>query len=314
MLSTQLEVLHGIQESIAKGFSVTLVSVAQTWGTSPRPVGALLAINSDGQIYGSVSGGCIEEDLIEQLTQNPPSKPSIVLYGETEEERHRFGLPCGGTMKLVIEPIHEGSKIDDLVNAIESRQVVQRQLNLGQNSVAHHECDNAARPKLTETSWSNVFGPRHQLIVIGAGQTSEYLASMALALEFKIHICDPRPEYHLHWPVAGCELHTMYPDDAIRAIGIDQRTAVVALTHDPKLDDLALLEALGSSAFYVGALGSLRTSANRKQRLQEHFGFDDHTLDKLHGPVGLPIGSKTPPEIALSVLAEVTAEKNKGLR
>jgi xanthine dehydrogenase accessory factor len=315
MHSTQLEVLNGIRSSLLNGFKVTLVSVAQTWGASPRPVGALLAINSNAQIFGSVSGGCVEDDLIHKLSENPVTSPRIQLYGETDAERQRFGLPCGGTMKLILEPITNLEEVEELIGVIHNRTIVSRTLNLDTATVTTATVNNQATPQFFDdaehgTKWINIFGPCHQLIVIGAGQTSEYLANMALALEYKIHIIDPRPEYHQHWSIEDVQVHTQYPDDAIAKIGIDQRTAVVALTHDLKLDDLALIAALNSKAFYIGALGSNKTTANRKQRLQEHFGFNEATLNKLHGPVGLPIGSKTPPEIALSVLAEITAVKN----
>lgn len=318
MQNTQLDVLNGIRSSLLDGFSVTLVSVAQTWGASPRPVGALLAINSDGHIYGSVSGGCVEDDLIAKLTDKPVTAPRIQLYGETTAERQRFGLPCGGTMKLILEPMTDLAEVDALINAINSRQIISRRVDLTNGTVLRQVTNAQATAELIEKNatpveWINVFGPRHQLIVIGAGQTSEYLANMALALEYNIHIIDPRPEYHQHWPVANVQLHTQYPDDAIGKIGIDCRTAIVALTHDLKLDDLALIAALKSDAFYIGALGSAKTTDNRKQRLREHFGFSDTDLEKLHGPVGFKIGSKTPPEIALSVLAEITAVKNKAI-
>jgi xanthine dehydrogenase accessory factor len=316
MQGTQLDVLYGIRNSLLDGFRVTLVSVAQTWGASPRPVGALLAINSDGHIYGSVSGGCVEDDLISKLTDNPVNAPRIQLYGETNAERQRLGLPCGGTMKLILESMTDLAEVDALIEAINSRQIISRRVDLITGEVSSQVTTAQATSELitkdeTAAEWINIFGPRHQLIVIGAGQTSEYLASMALALEYNIHIIDPRPEYHQHWPIAGVQLHTQYPDDAIVKIGIDSRTAVVALTHDLKLDDLALIAALKSDAFYIGALGSTKTTDNRKQRLREHFGFSEDDLKKLHGPVGFKIGSKTPPEIALSVLAEITAVKNK---
>ncbi|GAA5315662.1 MAG: XdhC family protein [Candidatus Pelagadaptatus aseana] len=311
MQSTQLEVLNGILSALERGAEATLISVAQTYGTSPRPVGALLAITSDQQIFGSVSGGCIEEDLIEKLIAEPPSQPYIQLYGETAEERYRFGLPCGGTMKLVVEPMVDRDEILRLIDAIERRDILVRSLDLSTGQSQLQQGCNTASAQLKDNQWINVFGPLYQLVIIGAGQTSEYLAEMALTLEFKVHICDPRPEYHRHWPVKNCLIHTEYPDDTLSKIGIDARTAIVALTHDPKLDDLALITALGSEAFYVGALGSVRTSDNRRQRLRQHFDFSEQALAQLHAPVGLDIGSKTPPEIALSVLAEVTAIKNQ---
>lgn len=311
MQSTQLEVLRVAAAGLERGVQVTLVSVVNTFGTSPRPVGSLLVICSDGHFEGSVSGGCVEEELMDRLTQRPPAACELVRFGETERERNRFGLPCGGTLDLLLEPLTgQLSAIADLINALESRQTLTRITSLVDGGVTlqpHAPTDCA---QLHEQRWSNIFGPVWRLLIIGAGQTSRYLAEMANALDYKVLVSDPRTEYRQDWDLAYTELLSGYPDDAVREVAADARTAIVALTHDPKLDDLALMEGLRSSAFYVGALGSFNTSRNRRQRLQEHFDYTDAELDRLRGPVGLPIGSKTPPEIALAVLAELTALRN----
>ena len=310
MLGTQSEVLEGALESLRLGHTVTLVSVIKTWGTSPRPVGAILAVSTCGRFYGSVSGGCIEDDLIEKLVNNPPDSATLSVYGETQEERNRFGLPCGGTLQLLLEPLKSESEIESLLEAIAARQTLTRTTNLKTSETDTRTASESDNPILKDGLWQNVFGPLWRLVVIGAGQTSHYLAEMAGALGYNVIIIDPRPEYRANWSVESTSLLPGYPDDVIRDLGLDERTAVVALTHDPKLDDLALIESINSSAFYVGALGSVRTSENRRKRLVEHFDFSNEQVDRLHGPVGLSIGSKTPPEIALSVLAEITAIKN----
>jgi xanthine dehydrogenase accessory factor len=148
------------------------------------------------------------------------------------------------------------------------------------------------------------------LLIIGAVQISSYLATMAQALGYEVTVCDPREEYRDGWKVDGAHLSTAMPDDAVTTLRPDSGTAIVALTHDPKLDDMALLEALRSPAFYVGALGSQRSNAKRRDRLAQHFGITPDELARLHGPVGLFIGSRTPPEIAVSILAEMTAAKH----
>lgn len=311
MQDAQLEILSSIQRSLMSNQQVTLVTVIKTWGASPRPAGALMAIDTAGNITGSVSGGCIEEDLIERLKHHPVLHVERVVYGKTEQERQALKLPCGGTMELLLEPCNDLAMIDGLIKTISNRNVIQRRVNLQTGHVSLGVFDNDSNNLVSDDIWQTIWGPTHQLIIIGAGQTSEYLASMATLLNFSIHVCDPRPEYFQQWTVANTQLHTQYPDDAIANIGLDKRTAVVALTHDPKLDDLALLAALDSEAFYVGALGSQTTNKNRRDRLNEHFHIPTEQLAKLHGPVGLFIGSKTPPEIALSVLAEIIAEKNK---
>lgn len=310
MQGTQTEVLEGALESLQQGHQVTLVSVVKTWGTSPRPVGALLAVSTCGRFYGSVSGGCVEDDLIEKLVKNPPQNPEITVYGETQEERNRFGLPCGGTLQLLLEPLTDQGDLHPLIAAIEERQTLVRRTFLDTGNIDIQAARQSDSAELTEHYWQNIFGPQWRLIVIGAGQTSHYLAEMAGALGYNTVIIDPRPDYRANWSVAATTLLDGYPDDVIQQLGLDERTAVVALTHDPKLDDLALIESINSPAFYVGALGSVRTSANRRQRLIEHFDFTNEQVDKLHGPVGLSIGSKTPPEIALSVLAQITAIRN----
>jgi len=153
-------------------------------------------------------------------------------------------------------------------------------------------------------------GPAWRLLIIGAGQISHYLATMAQALGYRVFVCDPRSEYSAAWQVAGSTYVAGMPDDVVTELALDPRSAVIALTHDPKLDDMALLEALKSPAFYVGALGSHANNDKRRARLLEYFDLSQAEVDRLHGPVGLPIGSRTPPEIAVSILAEMTAVKN----
>lgn len=323
MHDSQLEVLKGCLDCLQKGERVTLVSVAQTWGTSPRPVGALLAVNDTGRFYGSVSGGCVEEDLIERLTQQPPDCPEIFLYGETQEERHHFGLPCGGVLQLVAEPLNDKTALQNLIRDIEQRKTFSRTLDLKNGEVTYQdltlspsESSNTVAkqqrhlPQLTEIHWRNIFGPVWQLVIVGAGETGKYLAEMGLTLGYKVTVLDSRPDYQKNWDRPNIPLIADFPDDALVNMLIDQRTAIVTVAHDPRVDDMALLQALNSDAFYVGALGSRVNNQQRRERLVEHFGFTVEQVNKLKGPVGLPIGSKTPPEIALAILSEITALKN----
>lgn len=316
MQTTQLEVLQAALSGIERQARVTLVSVVKTFGTSPRPVGSLLMVTTDGHFVGSVSGGCVEDDLLERLINQPPEQCELVRYGETEQQRHHFGLPCGGTLDLLLEPLQgKQQELQTLIAQLEKRLTYCRRLTMTNNysELVTYETGDSAQlmsDAAGNQQWQNVFGPVWRLLIIGAGQTSRYLAEMANALGYRVMVSDPRPEYRRDWDLAYTELLEGYPDDAVNAIEVDNRTAIVALTHDPKLDDLALLEGLKSEAFYVGALGSFNTNRNRRQRLQEHFDFTPQQVDRLRGPVGLPIGSKTPPEIALSVLAELTALRN----
>jgi len=316
MHAADLSVLLTCRNWMSQNRQAALLTVVRTWGSSPRPPGAMMAIRDDGVVSGSVSGGCIEDDLIDQVRRAgiaalcPDGKPRVVTYGVRGEDARRFGLPCGGTLQLVIEPLAAHSAVDGLVDMLQARRPVLRELDMATGRVALHAAPADAPPQLDEARLACVLGPRHRLLVIGAGQLSRYLCEIAVGLDFDITVCDPREEYREEWNVPGVHVTHDMPDDVLLAMQPDARTAIVALTHDPKLDDMALIHALQSSAFYVGALGSRANNASRVQRLREHFGLEDAQLSRLRGPAGLYIGSRTPAEIALSILAEVVACKN----
>jgi len=308
MDSVDIEVLRSAQAWMAAGHRVTLATIVKTWGSAPRPVGALLVIRDDGLVSGSVSGGCVEDDLIEKVKGGglAKDKPAVTTYGVTNEEANRWGLPCGGTLQLVLEPLSEASGITELLETIGKQQLVSRRLEI-----------ESGRVTMTPGKWSDmlefdgkvlatVHGPRWRLVLIGAGQLSRYLAEMARMLDYQVVVIDPREEYYSGWDMPGLEVNRGMPDDVVAALNMDGHSAVVALTHDPKLDDLALMEALKSPAFYVGAIGSKKNNDARRKRLEE-FELSKDEIARLHGPVGLYLGSKTPPEIALAILAEMTA-------
>jgi len=296
--------------------SVVLVTVARTWGSSPRPPGSLMAINSRGETVGSVSGGCIEDDLISRIRDGGMqavcvgSVPAVVRYGISAEEAHSFGLPCGGTIELVLEPVTPHSQIDELLLACQQRRCVERVLDLRNGKVHLSDGVRDGSPCLGEHHLTTYLGPQARLILIGAGDLSRFMSQMALGLGFEVIVCDPREERRESWSLGGVKMSSEMPDDLILRLKPDARTAVVALTHDPKLDDLALIDALQSDAFYVGAIGSRKHSDLRRRRLHEHFDLSIADLRNLHGPAGLYIGSKTPAEIALSIMAEIVASKN----
>jgi len=288
--------------------------VVETWGSALRPVGAMLAIRGDGVVSGSVSGGCVEDDMIAKLTgASAPQRPQLLVYGVTREQAERFGLPCGGRLSIVVEPVtdpavdsHALDTLEQLLAASERRELTLRTVDMesGRMSLGPGTRDSVLQ--FDGKVLQSVHGPLWRLLLIGAGQLSRYLAEMARTLDYRVTVCDPREEYVFGWDVPGVDLVRTMPDDTVLAMEVDSRCAVVALTHDPKLDDLALLEALKSPAFYVGALGSRRNNENRRRRLAE-FDLSEAEIARLFGPVGLPIGSKTPPEIAVSILAEMTA-------
>lgn len=271
-----------------------------------------MVLRDDGLVQGSVSGGCIETDLIDRLQAGDlaSAAPFLLRYGVTQEEARRYGLPCGGTMELVIEPAPELASLQVLAERIAAGQLVRRRVVIGQPGATIAPGAAGDALEWDDQTLSTLHGPAWRLLIVGAGQISTYLAQMAQALDYHVYICDPRREYAAEWNVPGTTLVPGMPDDAVIELGLDPHSAVVALTHDPKLDDMVLLEALKSPAFYVGALGSRINNERRRARLLQYFDLSQAEVERLHGPVGLPIGSRTPPEIAVSILAEMTAVKN----
>ncbi|MES2368165.1 MAG: XdhC family protein [Pseudomonadota bacterium] len=312
MDSQDSEVLAAVRNWAADGHRCVLVTVARTWGSAPRPPGAWMALRDDGRVQGSVSGGCIEDDLIARMAAGEfhGAQPFVQRYGVTPDEARRFGLPCGGVVELVIEPTPDMAALDDLTRRIAAGQLALRSIDLDSGVATIRDGCRSDQLSWDGRCLTTLHGPAWRLLIIGAGQISRYLASMAQALDYQVLICDPRIEYSAGWDVPGAALVPGMPDNAVVELGLDPRSAVVALTHDPKLDDMALLEALKSPAFYVGALGSRANNARRRERLLQHFDLSEAEMARLHGPVGLPIGSRTPPEIAVSILAEITAIKN----
>jgi xanthine dehydrogenase accessory factor len=314
MENLDVTVLRALQGWRSQGQGAVLVTVVRTWGSSPRPVGSIMALCETGAVVGSVSGGCIEDDLIDRFSRAPRAiadgPPERVRYGVTAEEAHRFGLPCGGTLELVIEFNPDAQSLATLVAALAEGRLMERRMTCADGTVELRAASAPAALQDDGQSVSNTFGPEYRMLLIGAGQLTEYLATMALFSGFSVSVCDPREEYRQAWQVAGAALLTGMPDDVVRAFRVDRRCCVIALTHDPKLDDLALLEALDTDAFYVGAIGSRRNNEARHARLIEHFEQTQESLARLRGPIGIYIGSKTPPEIAVSIMAEVLAVKN----
>jgi xanthine dehydrogenase accessory factor len=310
MNSTDYIVLKTAITWLREGRRIAIATVVQTWGSSPRPVGSWLAIRDDGQVVGSVSGGCVEDDLIRRVQTEILVRdlPEMVVYGVSREEAARFGLPCGGTLRLLVEPRPEQAILESILAAIEGHQLVLREVDLQTGKSGLRLGIKTDGFSLTDNTMQTSYGPRWRMFVIGAGQLSLYVANFAVASDFDVIVIDPREEYAEGLDLKGVQFIKGMPDDVMQELGIDSHTAIVALTHDPKIDDLALIDALQSEAFYIGALGSLTNTLKRKERLRE-FNVTSEQLERLHGPVGLAIGALTPPEIAVSVMAEIIAVK-----
>ena len=318
MLNADQEVLSNLIKWVEAGERAWLCTVVKTWGSSPRPVGSLLSCNQSGQVAGSLSGGCVEEDLLEKLKSGrlATSHPEVMIYGKTQEESDKFGLPCGGQLQIIIEPMSDKSQLKDLrevLSRITNRKCIQRTLDINTGAITvepierfRHlivsgEIENNNAPRTLKQT----YGPRYQLFLIGAAQVSIYLAQMAQTLDYHVIVCDPREQMIEDWPIEGVQLVQDMPDDAVEKYANDKFSAIIALTHDPRIDDMGLMQALKTDAFFIGAMGSTRTSAKRRERLKL-LDLSDAEIDRLYAPVGLPIGSKTPAEIAISILAQLT--------
>ena len=314
MYGTDRSILQSALDWINEGHKVVLVTVVKTWGSSPRPKGSLMVICDDGRHDGSVSGGCVEEDLFVRYREGQLSDryPTLVDYGIDRQEATRFGLPCGGRLELLIEQLDSPAPLQALLKNITSGELIKRRVCLNTGEASLHPAVAADDFEYTEDYVQKVFGPNWQMLLIGAGHLSRYVAQIASLLDYRITVCDPREEYQHNWEMEGVELTRTMPDDAVKELANHPRGIVIALTHDPKLDDMALMEALESNAFYVGALGSQRSSEKRRERLLE-LGISEQNLSRLHAPVGLPIGSHTPPEIAVSIMAEITGARHGAL-
>ena len=311
MDSQDIQVLDAARRWAGEGHRFALITVVRTWGSAPRPPGAWMLLRDDGRVQGSVSGGCIEDDLIRRMANGAfaGGAPQVLRYGVTRDEAFRFGLPCGGTVELLLEPAPATALLDEMARRIAAGELVERQVTVADGTVRLSSGQVGAHLQWDGARLSTQHGPGWRLLLIGAGQISRILAPIARAVDFDVLVCDPRVEYSAEWDEPGARLVAGMPDDVVLELALDPHSAVVALTHDPKLDDMALLEALKSPAFYVGALGSRANSDRRRDRLLTYFDLSADEVGRLHGPVGLAIGSRTPAEIAVAVVAELVAAR-----
>ncbi len=304
------------------GKGAALATVVETWGSAPRPRGAQLAISSDAEMMGSVSGGCVEGAVVaEALEALEDGRPRILEYGVSDADAFAVGLACGGTIRVLVEPVGVGDGPDaalvaELAEARAARRPVvyavrpdgwERRLVRGPDDPLWP----AAAAALTSDQsgfaddwFLGVHNPPLRMAIVGAVHIAQALAPMARLAGFDVAVADPREAFGAAARFPGTRLLLDWPDDALAGFGLDTRTAVVTLTHDPKLDDPAIAAALRSPVFYLGCLGSGRTHAKRVARLVEA-GFAPAEIARIHAPVGLDIGAKSPAEIAVAILAEI---------
>ncbi|MEE9334575.1 MAG: XdhC family protein [Granulosicoccaceae bacterium] len=292
-----------------EGHTADLVTVVSTFGSSPRPLGSIAAVRDDGKLVGSVSGGCVEQNLVEHFSRS--KKQHQKLFEIEDKAAREFGLPCGGKLELLFERIDDAAQIHLVLELLDRRQLVKRVVHTeGSQPTIIVEADANSAFSYDDNRVTQVFGPGWRVLLVGAGELSFYTAQFAQTLDFDVRVIDPRPKIRGSWQLDSITVEDLLPDEAVSLFANDERSAVMALSHDAELDDLALQEALPSSAFYVGALGSRGNNKKRLARLA-HFGLVDDELARLHGPIGLSIDSRTSAEIAISIMAQVIAERAK---
>lgn len=332
MASELDDILDRAQAWRAVGRGVALATVVRTWGSSPRPVGSHLVVDASGDFAGSVSGGCIEGAVIQEAQATiADSKSRLLEFGVSDEQAWEVGLACGGRVQVFVERLN--ADFDRLMAARATRRSVALVTRLADGAHAQVDADAVSgaltladqtaaqvRQRFTSgdsgvldeagTLFARVYSPPPRLLIVGAVHIAQALAPMAVMSGFAVTIIDPRHAFASAERFPAVELTDEWPDDAMRRLAPDAQTAVVTLTHDPKLDDPALAIALTSPAFYIGSLGSSRTHAKRIARLTE-LGLAAQ-LGRIHAPVGLDLGGRYPSEIAVSVLAEIIRVRYKG--
>jgi xanthine dehydrogenase accessory factor len=303
---SEVEILERGQQWLAAGERVVLATVAHTWGSSPRPAGAVMVLGESGRFAGSVSGGCIEEELLARVREDFPPRFETIEYNSDTSRT----LPCGGRLLLTLEPLASIAQLPAMLDALRAGEAVVRRLDLAHGTASWAAAELDARTHFADPVLNVVYEPAWRLLVVGAGELASWVCRYAQLLDYAIEVCEPRPDYRAAWTLSELPIADDYPDDFIAARACDKHTAIVALTHDPKIDDLAMLEGLRTPAFYVGALGSGRTTAKRAARLIEHFDMTQADVQRIRGPIGIDLNTRKPQEIALAVMTEITAARN----
>jgi xanthine dehydrogenase accessory factor len=316
MQSPVLDVFQRCLHWLEQGQPVWLCTIVRAVGSSPRPVGSVMAFSAEGDVVGSVSGGCVEQDLVERVRSGEISvaRPECRTYGVTAEENERLGLPCGGKLEILIEPLWQGPGATDsvaaLVRALQERRGVLRHVDLATGAARVEDGGTPGTLEFDTRHLVQHFGPRMRMLLVGAGELARALGELALAMDYEVLLTDPRKERLAEWVGEGIQRLPGMPDDVIRDRVCDRDYVIITLSHDPRIDDMALMEALATDAWYVGALGSRKTTEKRLARLLQ-LGLPSEQTGRLHAPVGLKIGSKTPMEIAVAIMAELTQLRSR---
>ena len=323
-MSGTTDILRQIRTWRNDGHDVALATVVSTWGSAPRPVGGYMAICDTGAFVGSVSGGCVEGAVVEEAKRVIAEEvPRTVEYGVSDEEAWSVGLACGGRVRISVGPVGpaglEDDVVDELIAAREAHEgvVLATWLDSAVHQLLHRkdeDIDGALealiedRATLVESETGDLFlrphNPRVRVIIVGAAHVTQSLVPLAVSAGYAVVVVDPRTAFASEERFPDVRLVTAWPKEALEELGLDHRTAVVTVTHDPKLDDPALLAALEADPFYIGALGSRKTHASRLERLEAE-GADPEALHRIHAPVGLNIGARTTQEISVSIIAEI---------
>ena len=293
---------------------VSLATVISTWGSSPRPVGGQMAIDSNGEIIGSVSGGCIEGAVItEGINSINDGKTRVKDYGISNNMAWEVGLACGGELKVLIQPLDIQDKIVfSIVNSIKNREAVKLRIDCsnGLRIIDNTLTNQTSLYDKEKNEFIHVIDPKPRLFVVGAVHIAQALISLAAITDFEIILIDPREHFATEKRFPNCKILTEWPDIALSRFNIDKSTHLVTLTHDPKIDDPALIYSLKKNIGYIGSLGSKKTHQKRCERLTS-LGFSDNDINKIHAPIGLDIKGKTPAEIAVSIIAEIISFRRK---
>lgn len=307
MRSIDYEVVDKCLDWLRKNYTVYLITVLKTWGSAPRPNGSLLAIREDGQMMGSVSGGCLEAYLFNEfIFRKDVCFPCVESFDNSIQS---LSLPCDSTIQLLLEKLNVADSLLRVHEQLSKNESIARSVNLNTGEIwfSPYTKDQAVQQDVNVVTRN--FSPQDSLLLIGAVDLSRYISEIGVMLGYQIHVCDPRQEHRDAWCMSTVDVLSCMPDDAVKELVKNSTWSVLALSHDPKLDDMALMEALKSPAKYVGALGSEANNRKRRQRL-EQLGLHKQEIARLHGPIGFGIGSRTPAEIAVAIFAELIAQKN----